>query len=48
MLFRSRTDPEIALYGRYVVSHRLADEGFEFRFPDLPAALHDCFGTSLT
>ena len=43
-----RTDPEIALYGRYVVSQRLADEGFEFRFPDLPAALHDCFGTRLT
>ena len=36
-----RTDPELALYGRYVVSKRLAAEGFEFRFPDLPAALND-------
>ncbi|HEV3344233.1 MAG TPA: DUF1731 domain-containing protein [Pirellulales bacterium] len=36
-----RTDPELALYGRYVVSKRLAAEGFEFRFPDLRAALND-------
>jgi hypothetical protein len=36
-----RTDPELALYGRYVVPQRLRDEGFEFRFPDLPSALDD-------
>ena len=36
-----RTDPDLALYGRYVVSKRLADEGFEFRFPRLGRALDD-------
>jgi uncharacterized protein (TIGR01777 family) len=36
-----RTDPELALYGRYVISTRLRDEGFEFRFPQLPDALAD-------
>lgn len=36
-----RTDPELALYGRYVVSQRLKDENFEFRFPRLKEALHD-------
>lgn len=36
-----RTDPELALYGRYVVSSRLAAEGFAFRFPDLDGALRD-------
>ena len=34
-----RTDPELALYGRYVVSKRLQDEGFVFAFPNLPNAL---------
>ncbi|HEX5243415.1 MAG TPA: DUF1731 domain-containing protein [Tepidisphaeraceae bacterium] len=33
------TDPELALYGRYLVSKRLRDEGFEFRFSELRAAL---------
>jgi uncharacterized protein (TIGR01777 family) len=33
------TDPDLALYGRYVVSSRLAIERFEFQFPDLPQAL---------
>jgi uncharacterized protein (TIGR01777 family) len=33
------TDPELALYGRYVVSKRLAEENFEFRFPNLREAL---------
>ena len=33
------TDPELALYGRYCVSQRLAKEGFEFQFPDLASAL---------
>jgi uncharacterized protein (TIGR01777 family) len=38
-----RTDPELALYGRYVVSERLKTEGFEFQFPDLSRALDDLF-----
>lgn len=38
-----RTDPEIALYGRYVTSRRLAEEGFEFVYPRLPEALAACF-----
>lgn len=36
-----RTDPELALYGRYVVSTRLQEEGFEFQFPYLEDALRD-------
>src|SRR6516164_2050854 len=36
-----RTDPELALYGRYVVSERLQQEQFEFQFPHLPVALND-------
>jgi uncharacterized protein (TIGR01777 family) len=36
-----RTDPELALYGRYCVSRRLREEGFEFRFADLQSALDD-------
>jgi NAD dependent epimerase/dehydratase family enzyme len=36
-----RTDPELALYGRYVLPERLAREGFEFQFPRLDAALAD-------
>lgn len=39
-----RTDPELALYGRYVVPKRLQDQGFEFRFPDLGPALRDLLG----
>ncbi|AMV40701.1 epimerase [Planctomyces sp. SH-PL62] len=39
-----RTDPELALYGRYVVSKRLEEEGFAFRFPGLDAALADLLG----
>ena len=39
--FLMRTDPELVLYGRYVVSKRLAEEGFQFRFPQLPQALDD-------
>jgi uncharacterized protein (TIGR01777 family) len=38
-----RTDPELALYGRYVVSKRLAQEGFEFEFPHLESALKDLY-----
>jgi NAD dependent epimerase/dehydratase family enzyme len=36
-----RTDSELALYGRYVISRRLQEEGFEFRFPKLAEALSD-------
>ena len=36
-----RTDPELALYGRYVVSKRLQEENFTFCFPDLRGALAD-------
>ncbi len=36
-----RTDPELALYGRYVVSRRLRDENFEFKFPELKNALRN-------
>lgn len=39
-----RTDPELALYGRYVVSKRLQDEDFEFQFPLLSDALRDLSG----
>lgn len=35
------TDPELALYGRYVVSKRLEGASFEFQFPHLGAALND-------
>ncbi len=41
-----RTDPELALYGRYVVSQRLAQEGFVFKFPELRAALNDLYSAS--
>lgn len=41
------TDPELALYGRYVVSRRLREEGFEFRFPDLDEALADLFARTV-
>jgi uncharacterized protein len=36
-----KTDPELALYGRFVVSKRLPEEGFSFRFPKLDGALRD-------
>ncbi len=36
-----RTDPELALYGRYCVSRRLREEGFEFELPELGPALRD-------
>lgn len=40
-----RTDPELALYGRYVKSERLEKEGFTFRFPNLSDALYDIYKT---
>ncbi len=39
-----RTDPELALYGRYCVSKRLEEEGFEFAYPDLATALDAIYG----
>jgi uncharacterized protein (TIGR01777 family) len=36
-----RTDPELALYGRFIVSKRLRESGFAFRFPKLRGALED-------
>lgn len=36
-----RTDPELILYGRYVVPTRLLQEQFTFAFPTLHAALDD-------
>ncbi|MEM7412171.1 MAG: TIGR01777 family oxidoreductase [Myxococcota bacterium] len=38
-----KTDPELALYGRFCVSKRLQEEGFAFEFPSLPGALADLF-----
>lgn len=34
-----KTDPELALYGRYVKSQRLEENGFEFKYPTLDEAL---------
>ena len=42
--FLLRTDPELALAGRYVVSRRLKEEQFEFRFPQLPEAVKELLG----
>ncbi len=39
-----RTDPELALYGRYCRPKRLLEEGFAFRFPKLGPALEDLLG----
>lgn len=36
-----RTDPELAIYGRYCVSKRLKEDGFEFEFPELESALRE-------
>lgn len=36
-----RTDPELALYGRYVIPNRLTEEGFEFEYSELSDALAD-------
>ena len=40
-----RTDPELALFGRYCVSRRLREEGFEFQFPDIRSALRDLYSS---
>jgi len=41
-----RTDAELAIYGRYLVSKRLREEGFEFQFPNLRGALADLCGSN--
>lgn len=41
-----RTDPELAIYGRYCTPRRLLDEGFEFDYPDVGQALHALYGSS--
>ena len=40
-----RSDPDLALYGRYCVSRRLQEQGFEFRFPDIHSALQDLYNS---
>lgn len=42
------TDPELALYGRYVYSERLAAEGFAFRYEELADAFGELYGTNST
>ncbi|HBS06286.1 MAG TPA: TIGR01777 family protein [Leptospiraceae bacterium] len=34
-----RTDPDLALYGRYVIPGRLMNDGFQFLYPNLESAL---------
>lgn len=38
-----KTDPELALYGRYCVSKRLREEQFQFAYPELGAALTNLY-----
>jgi uncharacterized protein (TIGR01777 family) len=40
-----RTDPELAIYGRYCIPRRLREEGFDFMFPDLASALQDLYAS---
>lgn len=40
-----RTDAELALLGRYCVSRRLREEGFEFQYPDIRSALRDLYSS---
>jgi NAD dependent epimerase/dehydratase family enzyme len=44
--FLLQTDPELALYGRYLISERLHEEGFEFQFPKLDDALANIVSSS--
>ena len=41
-----QTDAELALFGRYCVSRRLREEGFEFQFPDVRSALADLYSSA--
>ncbi|MBY0312354.1 MAG: DUF1731 domain-containing protein [Phycisphaerales bacterium] len=38
-----RTDPELAIFGRYCVPRRLMREGYVFAFSELPGALRDLY-----
>ncbi|MEM6630188.1 MAG: DUF1731 domain-containing protein [Bacteroidota bacterium] len=38
-----RTDPDLVLYGRYCVSKRLKQEGFNFLYPELGMALSEIY-----
>lgn len=38
-----KTDPELALYGRYCIPKRLEEEGFEFKYPDVGSALRNIY-----
>ena len=38
-----RTDPDLALAGRYCRSRRLAEEGFDFRFAEITDAFADLY-----
>jgi len=40
-----RSDPDLALYGRYVIPNRLKAEGFDFQFERLAPALEDLLKT---
>lgn len=40
-----KTDPELALYGRYCISRRLREEKFTFAFPQIGPALQDVLQT---
>ena len=42
------TDPELALYGRYVVSKRLKKANFKFQYPDLNEALREIYSTKVS
>jgi NAD dependent epimerase/dehydratase family enzyme len=38
-----KTDPELALYGRYCIPTRLSNQGFTFTFPHLNQALNNIY-----
>ena len=38
-----KTDPKLALYGRYCVPTRLLEEGFQFEYCNISNALEDLF-----
>ena len=40
-----KTDPELAIYGRYVKSKRLEEERFTFNYPDLSQAFDNLFSS---
>ena len=37
------TDPELALFGRYCISRRLKEEGFQFKFSNIKSALQNIY-----